>query len=58
MSNQDKEKIVEWLYLNDQNFNSKIEWRKKFIEMLNSLVIPVSCLCSSGSALACPIHQK
>lgn len=32
-----KNKIVEWLYINDGKFSSKNEWRKKFIEFLNNL---------------------
>ena len=38
MTQQEKSKIVEWLYLNDKQFDSKLSWRKEFMGMLDGLV--------------------
>lgn len=32
------EQIVEWLYLNDGNFGSKIAWRKAFLLEVKRLI--------------------
>jgi hypothetical protein len=32
-------KIIEWLYVNDNNFKNKNEWRAEFIKMLKNLLL-------------------
>lgn len=32
-------KMLEWLYLNDNKFNSALEWRKALLEKLKSLLL-------------------
>lgn len=36
MTTQEKSRIIEWLYCNDENYKSATEWRKAFVKMLGS----------------------
>lgn len=37
MNPTEKNKIIEWLYLNDGKHSSKHEWREKFVSLLDSM---------------------
>lgn len=39
MTNNEKSKILEWLFVNDHNAQSSRDWREKFIKMLEGLIM-------------------
>ena len=38
MKNQDKNKIVEWLFINGKDWQCPLDWRRNFINMLDDLL--------------------
>lgn len=39
MTTQEKNQIIEWLYVNDGAFKNKNEWRKEFVGLLDRLEV-------------------
>lgn len=66
-------KIIEWLYIHDNMFQNKNEWREKFVKMLKDLLcdddenymrnflltgVDTKCNCTNATGGYCPIHNS